>query len=167
MTSDKPMTQAEVIGAIDRERRRLVAAVETLGDAAATLPVNDGGWTAKDVLGHAICWVAQLAFGLGAPLRPPPYISPQEGRVSDDEMNARAVAYSRERSLGEVRAEFDATVDALVDRLQLRTDSDMLISGVPWDEPKRPLWQQVGSETFLHWPEHTEDIERARAEPSA
>ena len=45
---------------------------------------------------------------------------------------------------------------------RLRSDADMLVSGIPWDERKRPLWQQIGSETFNHWPEHTADIERAR-----
>lgn len=157
------MTTAEVLAAVARERQRLMAAVDALGPRAATLAVTPEGWTAKDVLGHCIHWAGQIAFGLGAPLQPPAYIIGVTGRPSGAEWNALAVAHFRDASLEAVRAELDQILDALVAKAATRTDAEMnATDSIPWAS-NRPLWNKIGTETFLHWPSHIADIERAAA----
>jgi hypothetical protein len=155
------MTTDEVVAAVEREYVRLLAAVEALGPGANVVAVTAEGWTAKDVVGHCIHWAGQLAFGLGAPMEVPAYVVGVEGRPTEEEWNAKAVAFYRNMSLDDVRARFDAVVAAVVDRARLRTDEEMLASdAIPWGGG-RPLWEQIGGETFNHWPRHTKAIEAA------
>jgi hypothetical protein len=154
------MTSAEVVETLRREYDRLMGAIESVGPDAVVSPE---GWTAKDVLAHCIHWAAQPAKGMGAALEPPSYVIGVDGpSLSTDEWNARAVAHHKGRSFDEVRAEFDAIVDALIEQASMRTDDEMLATDtLPW-AGARPLWNKIGTETFLHWPAHTEQISRSR-----
>jgi hypothetical protein len=161
--SEQAMTKAEVLDAVAREYARLLAAVDALGAGASSVPVTTEGWTAKDVLAHAIHWAGQLAIGLGAPIHPPAYLDGASGRSSDDEWNALAVAHYRDLSLEQVKGELDFIVRSLVTQIQKRDDAAMLATdAIPWGGD-RPLWRRIGAETFAHWPEHAEDIARAAA----
>jgi hypothetical protein len=165
------MTTTEVLDAIARERQRLTSAIDALGKRAATAPVTDEGWTAKDVLAHLIHWATQIAFGLGATVTPPVYMLQERERrklagLSDAmptgaESNALAVAHYHELPLDDVRSAFDKVVDALVARASQRTDDQMNVTdAIPW-AGARPLWQLIAGDTFEHWPQHAEAVERA------
>ena len=166
------MTTAEVLDALALEWARLMKAVDAVGDQASTVSVTDEGWSTKDVLAHLIHWATQIAFGLGAQVQAPVYMTEERKRrvhagVSDppmpsgDESNALAVAHYRDVPLDEVRGEIDRVVEALIERARLRTDAEMIATdAIPW-APGRPLWQFMGGDTFLHWPLHSEAIEQA------
>ena len=165
------MTTAEVLDAIARERKRLADAVDALGQLATTVAVTEEGWTAKDVLAHLIHWATQIALGLGASVPPPAYMMQERERrklagLSDamptgEESNALAVAYYHDLPFDDVQSRFDQLVDALVARVRLRTDDEMnATDAIPW-AGRRPLWQIIGGDTFLHWPVHAEAIEKA------
>lgn len=132
-----------------------------MGASAATVPVTDGGWTAKDVIAHVCHYAGQLAFGLGANLQPPAYVMGVPGRPTGDEWNARAVAHYRDIPFDQVRAEFERLVAALVAQLLLQTDEQMnATESLPW-AGAAPLWMKLAGDTFGHWPVHAEAIERA------
>ena len=157
----KRMTTEQVLEAIARERRRLIAAVDALGADATRARVTEE-WTAKDVLAHCVHWVGQIAFGLGAPLEPPPWVVGVQGRPTGEEWNKRVVEHHRPLSLAEMKSEFDRYVDHLVARIAELTDEQMNATDqIAWDLGHQ-LWRQIGSETFDHWPAHSLDIERAR-----
>jgi len=159
--SEQRMTTDEVLAAIARERERLMIAVDALGAGASTVRVTEEGWTTTDVLAHLIHWAGQIAFGMGAQLQPPAYVKAVTGRPGGDEWNALAVEPYRAVPLDQIRAEFDGLVDALVSRARLRTDDEMnATAAIPW-AGERPLWHFIGGDTFLHWPAHSEAIERA------
>lgn len=155
------MTTEQVLEAIARERRRLMAAVDALGPDAARAPVTEA-WTAKDVLAHCVHWVGQIAFGLGAPLEPPAWVVGVEGRPTGEEWNTRVVEHHRPLTLDQMKGEFDRYVDHLAARIAELTDDQMNATDlIAWD-PGQQLWRQIGAETFEHWPAHSLDIERAR-----
>lgn len=157
------MTTAEVVAAVKSEYARLTAAVDALGPRATTVAVTPEGWTAKDVLGHCIHWAGQIAHGLGAQVTPPGYLKGISGRPSGTEWNAMAVGYFRDHSLDAVRGELNQTVDALLAKAATLTDAEMNASdSIPW-AGARPLWNKIGTETFLHWPPHVADIENSAA----
>jgi hypothetical protein len=159
----------DVLDGLARERARLLGAVDALGPLASTAFVTEeNGWTAKDVLAHLIHYAGQIAFGLGAQLQPPAYVVEETKRLSGREWNDRAVAFWKDASPDEVRAEFERNVDALVEQVRLRSDEQMLATdAIPW-APDRPLWQFIGNDTFLHeWPAHAEQIERTALAPRA
>lgn len=151
------MTTQEVVEAVERERSRLIAAVDVT-DANAS--VTDEGWTTKDVLAHCIHWLGMVASGMGARLEPPSYIIGVAGpSLSGDEWNARAVEHYSAWTFEEVRAEFDRNVDLLLEQVNTRSDDDMKANdSLPW-AGDRPLWNKIGTETFLHWPAHADEIE--------
>lgn len=156
------MTRDEVLGAIQRERARLRELVDRLEGDAERRTVTEEGWTAKDVLAHCIHWAGQLAFGLGAKVQPPPWVlAAGSERPPTDEWNRRAVEHYRDTPLATVVADFDAAADAVLEQIRKRSDDDLNASGgLPWATDK-PLWQSVASETFAHWPDHSDDLERA------
>lgn len=165
------MTTSEVLDAIARERERLLRAVDALGEGASTVPVTEEGWTAKDVLAHLIHWATQIAFGLGAQVEPPVYMMEERRRreragldttqmPTGEESNALAVAHYREVALVEVRARLTRLMDAIVECARLRTDEEMEATDAIPFAGRRPLWQQIAGDTFLHWPLHAAAIER-------
>jgi len=167
------MTTAEVIRAISRERTRLFAAVDDLGERATSATTTDEGWTAKDVLAHLIHWATQLAGGLGEPVAPPAYMLAERRRRQElgmddrmptgEEANALAVAYYRDVPLADLRIELARLIDAIAGRVAERSDEQMnATDAVPW-AGERPLWRFIGGDTFLHWPAHAEAMERAAA----
>jgi hypothetical protein len=159
---EQRVSTAEVLDSIARERRRLKAAVRALGDRATSAKVTED-WTAKDAVAHMIHWAGQIAFGMGPPLEMPPWVSGVGGteRPSDDEWNRRVVEYYRDAPLDRVVADLDRVVEALIVRISERTNDQMnATDAIPWGGD-RPLWQQIASETYEHWPKHSADIERA------
>jgi hypothetical protein len=159
---EQDVSTAEVLDSVARERRRMMAALRALGERATTVAVTDGGWTAKDVVAHLIHWAGQIAWGLGAEMETPPWVLGVTGRLEGDgAWNARVVGYYHDLPFERVMADFDRSVDALVERLTLRTNSEMnATDAIPW-AGSRPLWQIVGAETYEHWPAHCADLERA------
>jgi Mycothiol maleylpyruvate isomerase N-terminal domain len=165
---DERMTTAEVVVRLQQERARLLSAVEAIGPRASTAFVTeDGGWTAQDVLAHLIHYAGQIAFGLGAPEKPPAYVVGVSERLTDHEWNERAVAHWRNFTLDDVRSEFERVVDRLIEFAAKRTDDQMNVTGAIEWAGERPLWQFIGTDTFLYeWPAHTHQIENAaRIEP--
>ena len=160
------MKKDEVLQAVEREAARLFAAVDALGGRAETLSVTAEGWTAKDVLAHCIHWAGQIAWGIGAKIEPPGYLLGADGRPSGEEWNAMAVAHYGAWPLVDVRAELERIVGLLLEQVRRSDDADMLgTNAIPWSRGK-PLWQSIGGETFLHWPNHAADIERAATKPT-
>ena len=165
------MTTQQVLSASTREHARLTTLIAALGSGASTIRVTED-WTAKDVLAHLIHWANHVAFGLGAAVDPPTYIRDERRRrhlaglsnttPNDAESNSLAVAFHSRRSLDSVSDEFERVVDALISRVRRRTDDEMNATDAIPTDPGRPLWQFIGEETFLHWPQHSDDIERAR-----
>ena len=159
------MTRDEVLAAIARERARLRLLVDRLAGDADRRTVTEEGWTAHDVLAHCIHWAGQLAFGLGAPMHPPAWVEAAGGATLDaDGWNARVVAHYRGMPLEIVVRDFDRVADAVVERLRTKSDADLNAEAkatIPWAPAGEPLWKSVASETFEHWPDHSDDLERA------
>jgi hypothetical protein len=159
------MKRDDVLDALARERKRLLDAVDALGPRADSASVTEpsGGWTAKDVLAHLIHYAGQIAFALGAELTPPEYVLREPERLTGEQWNERAVAFWRDSSLDDVRADFERKADLIAERVALLSDEDLLATDrVPWPGEDRPLWRFIGHDTFLHeWPAHATQIEQA------
>ena len=160
------MNRLEMIDAITRERVHLLDLVDQLGPDADRRPVTEDGWTAKDVLAHLIHWCGQVAGGLGAKLDVPPCVSAVGDRrlEGDDAWNAVVVDYHRGKPLAEVRHEFDRNVDLLLQQLRSREDLDPEARAndvLGWGPTDKAIWRVIAGETFMHWPAHAKDLERA------
>lgn len=161
------MNRHEVIEAIVLQRAKLLDLVDTLGTDADTRTVTEEGWTAKDVLAHCVHWAGQMAWALGAPMQPPPWVAAAgDERPEGDEWNRRVVEHYKATPLPGVRRDFETVVDALLERLRRREDLDVNVRAnavIPWIKSDVPLWKAIAGETFEHWPEHSAQLERALA----
>jgi hypothetical protein len=168
------MNKHEVIEKIVLERARLLDLVDQLGADADKRVVTEEGWTAKDVLAHCIHWVGQIAFGVGAPVHPPAWVEAAgPEKVEGEEWNRRVVEHYKAIPLDIVRRDFEQVVDATLDKLRRRDDIDFDARAqtvFPWVQSEVPAWKVIAGETWEHWPEHSESLERAlrqRAVPDA
>jgi hypothetical protein len=160
------MNKHEVIEKIVLERARLLDLVNQLGADADKRVVTDEGWTAKDVLAHCIHWVGQVAFGVGAPVHPPAWVEAAGNeKVEGEEWNRRVVEHYKAMPLDIVRRDFEQVVEATLDKLRRRDDIDYDVRAnavFPWVKSDVPVWKVIAGETWEHWPEHSESLERAR-----
>lgn len=162
-----------VVEGLKRERARLLAAFDALGPRAETAWVTEPhGWTAKDVLAHLIHYNGQIAFGIGAVRTddragPPAYVIGVTERLSGQEWSDRAVAYWRDFTVDEVRAEFVTNAEMIEERVAMLSDDELAAPSkntVPWDHFDRTLADFIGHDTFLiEWPAHADQMERAAA----
>ncbi len=105
-----------VVAAIEAAHARFLAAIAPLTAAQLQAPVLDGGWSVKDVLAHLAFWDGRLLHavepegGAQAFRLAPPLIAdiPWDEQWLET-VNARIYAVNRNRTLDDVRAEFDAT----------------------------------------------------------
>jgi hypothetical protein len=94
-------------------------------------------------------------------MQPPAYLRNVTGRPGADEWNAMAVAHHRDRSLTDVRAEFERIAGLIIEQAGRRSDDEMNATDTLAYAGTGPLWRKIGGETFLHWPAHSSDLERA------
>lgn len=158
----KSIKKADVIGAIERERERLLRVAELLGEERASRPLV-GGWSMRDVVAHCIYWQGMLARMMGAGLAPPSWIPrwQSEAELGTDELNRLTVEHYRSTPYAAVLADFRFTAD-LVKRIvtEMKEENLMLEAGQPWG-PGALVHEAIAGETHDHWKEHADAIELA------
>jgi hypothetical protein len=160
------MTRDEVIEGLRRERTRLLAAFDALGDTVDSMHVTEpGGWTGKDILAHLIHYTGMIAHALGAQIAPPQYVLEVTEKLSGQEWNERAVAFWKDKPATDVRAQFVHDSDLLIEYASKLTDAQLTADAravVPWADDGAMLEHFVGYDTFLHeWPAHAAQMEAA------
>lgn len=113
----------------------------------AALVLDADGWTAKDVLWHIAYWWEHLARLLGD-VREGTFEEPPEDDAATDAENARVLADSRAKDLGEVEAGVEAA----------RTR--MLAAWSALVEPSEPAERWFVWETIEHYEEHLPQLRR-------
>ncbi|MEX2394134.1 MAG: maleylpyruvate isomerase N-terminal domain-containing protein [Actinomycetota bacterium] len=157
------MTRDGSLDGLHRERTRLLAAYDALGDDVDTAHVTEpGGWTGKDVLAHLIHYTGMIANALGAPMSPPAYVLEATGQLTAEEWNDRAVAFWKDKPAAEVRAQFVHDSDLLLEYAAKLTDEQLVADAralVGWAN-EGPLERFIGHDTFQHeWPAHAQQME--------
>ena len=158
MPKDKP----ELMSAIEREWKLLMAVVEKLTDEQMTNP-DAGGWSPKDNLAHLSEWMKAL-MGIHMDRRP----SHEVLGVSEDVtkgwdmeiINPVLFERNRNRSRQDVMDELKKTYKELTAKLESMTFEDMLKPRYADDPEKRPLVLWILGDTADHFVEHRETIEK-------
>ncbi len=120
---------------------------------AAEVPGMDG-WTRKDVLAHVEWWSdhsARVVDALVAGREP----YPRDGEEFDiDVLNARILAESRARPLGDVRRGEAEAYRRVVAAVEAAPDADLLETGRFAWLGGDPLYRTVAADTSEHYAEH-------------
>jgi hypothetical protein len=158
---DAPDDKKDLIKRIREERDRLGNLLGTLSQNEMLIPLDQNGWSVKDLIAHIVVWEKRMVEWLNdvesgdVPQQLPP------GMTWDDldRWNEQTFKENSERDLNEVLVGFDhfaekviQAVEAIPEDLLMRADSLEWRSG-------SPLWEMVAANSFWHYPEHRETIQ--------
>jgi hypothetical protein len=131
------MSKQALVDDLQAEKRRWEALLTQIGEAHMDEPGVAADWSMKDIVAHLTGWrkrtVARLQAaqqGEGEP--PPPWPAHLQ---SDDEINAWIYAANHQRSVQEVLADSQQTMQQLVNVITALPEADLLDPyRFPWTE---------------------------------
>lgn len=158
-----PGSKSELMSAIEREWKSLMAVVAKLEKANKLTIPDAGGWSAKDNLAHLAEWMNVLT-GYHMDRRPShEVLGVSEDVTKDWDMEViNPVLYerNRNRSTQDVLDELQRVYAELVAKLNGTPFEDLLKPRHADDPEKRPLLLWVLGDTTEHFAEHRETIEK-------
>jgi hypothetical protein len=152
---EQPSGKAEIINRVRASHAELVSALQRFTLDKMTLPGVNGEWTIKDMLAHVTWWEKHLLRRLrsGHDDVYDGVTDVAEGRRRTDEANARILAEHRDQPLPAALDDFDASYAATL----------AYIEAMPADDLAREdIAEPVGFDTYGHYPEHTQMLEKWR-----
>lgn len=158
-----PRSREELLSVIEREWTALLRSVERLSPDEITAP-DSGGWSPKDNLAHLSEWMKiLLEYHLDG--RPPHEVLGVDVEVVKDwdfdVINAALLEQNRNRSSDEVLSELKDMYRAVLARLNAMSFDDLMKPRFPDDPDSYPVLASVAGDTYEHFAEHREAIERA------
>ncbi|NLF63886.1 MAG: ClbS/DfsB family four-helix bundle protein [Chloroflexi bacterium] len=158
-----PANRDELLQRIREEREALERAVARVPAEKMTEPLLEGGWSVKDVLAHIAAWEGLMVGWVEESLRGGTPDRPVTGDDWVDRLNAQLYEQYRDMPLAEVQALSASAYErayAIASRL---TEAQLFDPDYfAWREG-RPIFELIGGNTFWHYPEHREMIERMLA----
>lgn len=152
----------QLLEQIKASRERLEAALDRVPQTRISEAGAQGAWSVKDLLDHIVVWEQRMLDWLETTLRgEQPQMLP-EGMTWDDldRWNQETFQARRERTLDQVLQDFEATYPQVLQTVSEISKEDLFQPDhFPWREDS-PLWIMVAANTFWHYDEHAQDIER-------
>jgi len=157
-----PGNKKELMSAIQREWKLLMAVVDQLSEDQMVAPAA-GGWSPKDNLAHISEWMNAL-MGVHLDRRPRHEVLGVPEEVTrdwdPDIINPVLFERNRNRPKQEVLDELKAVYSKLVAKLEAISFEDLLKPRHADDPEKRPVLIWVLGDTSHHFMEHREVIEK-------
>lgn len=157
-----PKDKAELLAWIDLEWNRLLVAVQGLDEEAMSAP-DKGGWSIKDNLAHLADWERFLR--LNHLQRIPPHevlgIDPETfATLDEDGQNAILLERSQNRTAVEIIAGLKESHAQVLEELEDWSFVNLMKPYFDNGDPTLTLGHYVAGNTYLHYREHRETIER-------
>lgn len=166
MTTQTPQTKTEVLELIRSAHDELEQAVGRLTDEQISAPTGDGVWSVKDHLAHITAWERVL---LRSHIEGQPYAQAVEGDEplpdvkTVDEINDWFYQQSKDKSVAEVRANFQRMYQDVIFTIQQVSETELL-EGHSKVRPEASILEVIASNTWEHYAEHTATIRQLVAE---
>jgi hypothetical protein len=156
------MNKDEVLDALEDEREKFLDAIEGLSPEQMSEPGVVDTWSVKDIIHHLSLWEAEMVRLLYQVLEGEKPSTVHFKQSSVDATNAAWYALGKERTLEQVLGDFKAVRKQTLRRVEAFKDED-------FEDPQRfswakdhPLFDWIGSDSFEHEAEHTEQIKAWR-----
>jgi uncharacterized protein (TIGR03083 family) len=160
----KPRNTSELLAAIDAEWQALHAAIGGLSAEQMTAP-GEGGWSIKDNLAHVAEWEQFLLRVILGDTSRDDFFQPTTRALpfgDTDAMNAVLYERNRGRALDDVLAGLRRSHEQVVAKVEA-TPFASLLKPMFADRPADgPVLDWVAGNTYDHYREHRETIERQR-----
>ncbi len=158
-----PRNKEELMERIRASHEELEGVLARLTPEHMSSPLLEEGWAPKDVLAHIAGWHRLTVTRLKARFFPQELarIEAETFKGGTDATNARLYRESRDLPVQEVRLIYNNSYRDLMALLEEMPEEDLMQPGrsTLWDG--EPLGRLVASNTYLHYPEHKEAIEKA------
>jgi uncharacterized damage-inducible protein DinB len=153
----RPETVVNLLALIARTRGALEAAVAQMSDDELTSTA--GGWSAKDHLAHVAAWERRLLGEMQGDERAAHFgVDQATFNGSTDELNALIYERHRDDPAATVRAEFQASGEAIHAAFASLSDADLMRPVRPDDPAVDALIDLISWDTYKHYPEHVAAI---------
>ncbi|HEY7350004.1 MAG TPA: ClbS/DfsB family four-helix bundle protein [Ktedonobacterales bacterium] len=151
--------KAELLERIQGGYKQFEAILAPLSESQMTTPNVNGPWSVKDNLAHLTIWQNYLLDQVQGILKnqEPPEFLP--GLSSEDEQNEHIYQENKGRPLAEVQADFRASYQRVLAGIQAMSE-ESLNAPAPWSKSGNPFWGFVAGNTFGHYEEHGDIIQR-------
>ena len=159
---DEPMTKEKLLKLIQTEHTNLEQVLASLDETQMTEPGVLGEWSVKDILSHIPYWEQRMLnrFRTG---QVPPVPEGMTWEQMIDVLNEQNYLENREKSLSEVRNEFQRSHEEVMYFLDTLSDDDLNNPGrFEWNRGE-PVWHYIRGDTYAHYQEHAEQINAWRA----
>jgi hypothetical protein len=162
MTMTESMSKARIMDLVQRERRALERVLAGLGEAQMIQPGVENGWSVKDIMAHITDWERRMVGWIEESLRGEVPQRPAPGMTWDDmdALNEQTYLLNKDRELHKVLADFHRSYEDALQVVEALTEEDLIA-------PQRfvwrggdPMWHMVASNTWEHYQEHRESIEK-------
>jgi len=158
------MTKTRIMELIQHERDALERTLAGLSQTHMTQPGVEPGRSVRDILAHLTNWEGRMVGWIGESLRGEVPQRPAPGMTWDDldELNQQVYLANKDKPLDEVLADFHRSYQAAWQAVEALTEDDLI-------DPQRfawrkgdPMWHMVAANTWEHYQEHRESIEKWR-----
>ena len=155
----RPADKAELLATIQAGYDQLEALLAILSEEQMTIPGVNGSWSVKDNLAHLAVWQSYQAArqeGILSGVEPP---DPASGLETEDEQNEYYYGLHKDQPLEEVLAEFRASYRRVLAATQALS-WETLNGPFPWEDNNVPVGAYTAGNTYGHYEEHRELIQR-------
>jgi len=156
------MTKAEIMKLLQSERRSLERVLAELSEGQMTQPGVENGWSVKDIMAHISDWEKRMVGWIGDSVRGEVPQRPAPGKTWDDldRLNEQTYVLNKDRELRDVLADFHRSYERALARVEALTEEDLVDpQRFAWREGD-PLWHMVAANTWEHYQEHRESVEK-------
>ncbi|MGD8760323.1 MAG: DinB family protein [Anaerolineales bacterium] len=153
------MDRSQLLKKIDRAWEAFTASYAGLSDDELMQPGVTGNWSVKDIIAHVACWEEEALTNLPIILagEKPPKYSHMYGGI--DAFNAQRTEQARKLSLSEVLQRQEETHRRLIEFIQRAPEYQITT--------ETRFRRRLRLDTYRHYPEHTEAIQKWRERRSA
>jgi len=166
MNEEYPQTKAELFAKIEEEWSALLDVIAKMDEKRLSTP-DAGGWTPTDNLAHLTEWM-NILLGYHMDKRPAHEvmnIAPEIVEGWDfDKINAILIERNKNRSAADVLAEMKTAYARVMDRLSATPFETLLQPRHPDNPQSSLLLASVAGDTYEHFAEHREAIEKVLTE---
>jgi hypothetical protein len=160
---DTPVDKTQLLAWITATRAELDAVIAPLTDAQMTAPGAEGELSVKDLLAHVSWWERRTLRALGYAARgehPPKLAAEGEGEAGVNRVNSETFRANRDRSLADVRTEYERSGRDLVATLEGYSEADLFDEAGFSQNLAFPALYLIAGDSYLHYPDHVASIRR-------
>jgi len=157
-----PTTKTQILELIETEHEALLTMLSPLSESQMIQPGAEEKLSVKDILAHITDWEQRMVQWIEESLQGKTPQRPAPGMTWDDldRLNEQTYLANKDKSLGEVQADFVASYRQSLDTVAALSEADLFDPHrFAWREGDA-LWHMVEVNTWVHYREHRESIGR-------